>query len=226
MDYSKARHRMVDQHISGRGISDPLVLAAMKKVERDKFVPALFRDQAYSDRPLPIECQQTISQPYMVALMTEALRLKGDEHVLEVGTGSGYAAAVLAEIVDKVITIEYIEQLADHARSVLEELKYDNITVVTGDGSKGCAEFAPYDAIVVTAGGPEVPQSLRNQLKIGGRLVIPVGRAETIQMLVRVTRLGPEKFSEENLCGVRFVPLVGEEGWNHSQHENWSDPHL
>jgi len=226
MNYRKARQRMIDEHISGRGIRDLLVLAAMGKVEREKFVPSHIQEFAYSDRPLPIECEQTISQPYIVALMTEALELKGGEQVLEIGTGSGYAAAVLAEIADQVVSIERMTQLADHARAVLKELNYDNITVVAGDGTKGCAEFAPYDAIVVTAGGPQVPQSLRQQLKVGGRLVMPVGPIESFQTLVRVTRLEQEKFRQEDLCSVRFVPLLGEEGWSEKQHESKSDPHL
>ncbi len=224
MDFEKLRHRMVDEQISRRDIRDPLVLAAMRKVERDKFVPAEFRNLSYGDGPLPIGCNQTISQPYMVAMMTEALQLKGGEVVLEIGTGSGYAAAVLAEIVRKVVTIERLEELADRARALLAELNYDNVTVIMGDGTKGCPSRAPFDGIVVTAGGPEVPQSLRDQLKISGRLVIPVGACETIQTLLRVTRVNEEEFTEEKLCGVRFVPLVGEEGWPRGRHESWSDP--
>ena len=222
--FEQRRHRMVDLQIAGRGVQDAGVLAAMLKVEREKFVPADLLEFAYGDGALPIGCGQTISQPYIVAMMTEALELKGGEHVLEIGTGSGYAAAVLAEIAGKVISIECVKELADRARATLAELNYTNVTVIEGDGTKGYEPSAPYDGIVVTAGGPDVPQSLRNQLKIGGQLVIPVGTSRTMQTLIRVTRHSDEQFSEENLCGVRFVPLVGEEGWHYSHHGNWSDP--
>jgi protein-L-isoaspartate(D-aspartate) O-methyltransferase len=208
------RHRMVDLQIADRGVRDTLVLSAMHKVEREKFIPADLLELAYRDGALPIGCGQTISQPYIVAMMTEALELKGGERVLEIGTGSAYAAAVLAEIAGQVISIECVKELADRARETLAELNYDNVTVIEGDGTKGYEASAPYDGIVVTAGGPDVPKSLRKQLKIGGRLVIPVGASQTMQTLIRVTRNSDEQFSEEDLCGVRFVPLVGEEGWH------------
>lgn len=214
MPFTRNRLRMVEDQVVVRGVDDPLVLSAMRKVQREKFVPAIERSVAYLDGPLPIGFGQTISQPYIVALMTEALQLKGGERVLEIGTGSGYAAAVLAEIADEVITIERFTGLADRAKSVLSTLGYDNVAVVAGDGTKGYPDRAPYDAIVVTAGGPSVPKSLCGQLKIGGRLVIPVGTAETFQTLVRVTKVSNEDFRKENLCEVRFVPLVGEEGWH------------
>jgi len=161
----------------------------------------------------------------MVAMMTETLALQGGEKVLEIGTGSGYAAAVLAEIAGQVISIECVKELADRAREILAELRYGNVTVIEGDGSKGYEPESPYDGIVVTAGGPEVPKSLRSQLKIGGRLVIPVGTSQTMQTLVRVTRNSEDQFSEDNLCGVRFVPLIGEEGWHEDDRESWFHPH-
>ena len=172
---------------------------------------------------LPIGSGQTISQPYIVALMTESLGLKGGEKVLEIGTGSGYAAAVLAEIAGSVITIECVKELANSARRTLSVLGYKNIEVIEGDGTKGHKPLAPYDAIIVTAGGPDVPSSLRDQLKTGGKLVIPVGTVQTLQMLIRVTKNDVNDFSEEDLCGVRFVPLIGEEGWDHDQYRDWSD---
>lgn len=213
MSFEHNRLRMVEDQIMPRGIVDPLVLTAMRTVQRERFVPAVERWLTYRDGPLPIGFGQTMSQPYIVALMTEALQLRGGEKVLEVGTGSGYAAAILAEIANEVVTIERVEGLADRARKTLEQLAYNNVTVITGDGTKGYPDRAPYDAIVVTAGGPKVPQSLCDQLKPGGRLVIPVGPAETFQTLVRVTREFDQDFRQENLCEVRFVPLVGEEGW-------------
>lgn len=226
MTFEQNRLRMVDDNIAPRGIVDPLVLSAMRAVHREQFVPAVERSMAYRDGPLPIGFGQTISQPYIVALMTEALQLRGGESVLEIGTGSGYAAAILAEIADEVVTIERVSGLAERARKVLKELAYDNVTVITGDGTKGHPDLAPYDAIVVTAGGPKVPQPLCDQLKIGGRLVIPVGPAETFQTLIRVTRVGSDDFRQENLCEVRFVPLIGQEGWHHTVHDAWSDPDL
>jgi len=214
MDYQQARQRMLENQIARRGIKDPQVLAAMGAIEREKFVTARYANLAYADSALPIACGQTISQPYIVAHMIEALELKGGERVLEIGTGSGYAAAVLAKIAKQVITIECIDELADSARKLLAELGYDNIVVITGDGTKGDEENAPFDAIVVTAGGPQVPKSLRRQLKIGGRMVIPVGPNETFQELVRITRKSEEEYIQEILCEVRFVPLVGAEGWH------------
>ena len=213
MKYQQARQRMLERQIERRGVSDPQVLAAMGAIEREKFVPAQYAHLAYADSALPIGQGQTISQPYIVAYMIEALGLMGGERVLEIGTGSGYAAAVLGQIAQKVITIECIVELAESARKLLASLGCKNVVVVTGDGTKGNRENAPFEAIVVTAGGPQVPQSLRDQLKVGGRMVIPVGRAETFQELVRVTRNSEGEFTEEILCEVRFVPLVGAEGW-------------
>jgi protein-L-isoaspartate(D-aspartate) O-methyltransferase len=204
---------MVERQLAARGIRDERVLAAMGRVERHRFVPETIREEAYEDSPLPIGEGQTISQPFMVALMTEALLLKGGEKVLEVGTGSGYQAAVLAEMGCEVHTIERNPVLAARSRAVLEELGYRSVRVHEGDGTLGRPEEAPFRGIVVTAGGPRVPDSLLAELDpSGGVLVIPVGN-QAIQELVRVIRRG-ERFKEEDLGGCRFVPLVGKEGWD------------
>jgi len=213
-DYSKSRERMVRRQIAGRGVRSELVLDAMRKVPRERFLPRGQGVFAYDDSPLPIGDGQTISQPYIVAYMAESLALEGGERVLEIGTGSGYAAAVLAEIAAVVYTIERIEGLATMARTVLAELGYTNVHVRCGDGTLGWPEEAPYDGIVVSAGGPDVPDTLKHQLKKGGRLVIPVGRSKAYQELIRVTRVAEEEFKTEDLVPVRFVPLVGEEGWS------------
>jgi protein-L-isoaspartate(D-aspartate) O-methyltransferase len=211
--FTKRRIAMVREQIAARGVRDAKVLEAMKKVPREEFVPEALREEAYDDRPLPIGEGQTISQPYVVGSMTEALRLIGGEKVLEIGTGSGYAAAVLAEIAAEVHTIERIPALAERARSTLQRLGYRHVHVIEGDGTLGYAAAAPYDAIVVTADGPRVPPSLKNQLKPGGRLVMPMGEKHWEQMLVRltVTRDGAETL--EKLYPVMFVPLIGAEGW-------------
>jgi protein-L-isoaspartate(D-aspartate) O-methyltransferase len=210
---SKLRKDMVKNQIAARGIRSEAVLGALRKVPREAFLPARLREFAYEDSPLPIAAGQTISQPYIVALMTEALDLDGGERVLEIGTGSGYAAAVLAEIAAEVYTIERVGQLAEKAASTLEALGYRNVHVVHADGTLGWAAAAPYDAIIVAAGGPEVPESLKEQLKVGGRLVIPVGSDPRAQELVRVTRTSNDGFKTEDIADVRFVPLVGKEGW-------------
>ncbi len=212
-DISKLREDMVKHQIAARGIRSEAVLGALRKVPREAFLPERLREFAYEDSPLPIAAKQTISQPYIVALMTEALELKGGERVLEIGTGSGYAAAVLAEIAGEVYTVERIGELAEKAASTLAALAYHNVHVVHSDGTLGWAAAAPYDAIVVAAGGPEVPKSLKEQLKVGGRLVIPVGTDPRTQELVRVTRISNQEFKSEDLADVRFVPLVGKEGW-------------
>ena len=212
-DYSKLRDRMVKRQIAGRGVRSEKVLDAMRKVPRERFLPQGQGVWAYDDAPLPIGDGQTISQPYIVAYMTEALALEGGERVLEIGTGSGYAAAVLAEIAADVYTIERIGGLADMASAVLDDLGYHNVHVRQGDGTLGWPEEAPFDGIVVTAGGPDVPETLQRQLKIGGRLVIPVGKSSWYQELVRVTRVSETEFETEYLIPVRFVPLIGEEGW-------------
>ncbi|MDH5621406.1 MAG: protein-L-isoaspartate(D-aspartate) O-methyltransferase [Gammaproteobacteria bacterium] len=211
--YSELRERMVEQQIEARGVRSENLLSAMRKVPREEFIPPHMREFAYEDTPLPIAARQTISQPYIVAYMTEGLALQGGEKVLEIGTGSGYAAAVLAEIAGKVYTIERIEELATEAASTLARLGYNNVEVINADGTVGFPEQAPFDAIVVAAGGPEVPESLKKQLRIGGRLIIPIGRYRDVQELVRVTRLSATEYRQEDLADVRFVPLLGQEGW-------------
>lgn len=215
--FVRDRHAMVERQIEDRGVRDPATLEAMRTVPRHRFVRPGHEDSAYDDRPLPIGHGQTISQPYIVALMTEALKLTGGESVLEIGTGCGYAAAILREAGAKVVTIERIEALADMARKNLRETGYDDVTVICGDGTLGHADGAPYDGIVATAGGPSVPDTLKHQLKIGGRLVIPVGLSPHTQRLLRITRTGEEEFFDEDLGGVMFVPLIGEEGWEDSK---------
>jgi protein-L-isoaspartate(D-aspartate) O-methyltransferase len=212
-NYAVRREAMVLHQLVRRDIRDKLVLDAMRKVPREQFVPEVERDFAYTDGPLPIGAGQTISQPYIVALMSEALQLKGGERVLEIGTGSGYAAAILAEIAAEVFTVERVKELADRAAEVLIRQGYVNAHVKHGDGTLGWAERAPYDAIVVTAGGPKVPESLRQQLAVGGRLVMPVGTSPSYQTLVEVVRSSEDRFDSTNLGEVRFVALVGKEGW-------------
>ena len=212
-DYSRLREQMVQRQIAGRRVRSEKVLNAMRKVPRERFLPKGQRVWAYDDAPLPIGDGQTISQPYIVAYMTEALALDGGEKVLEIGTGSGYAAAVLAEIAADVYTIERIDGLAIMARTILDNLGYQNVHVRQGDGTLGWPEHAPFDGIVVTAGGPDVPDTLKDQLKIGGRLVMPIGKSTWYQELVRVTRITEAEFDTEYLVPVRFVPLIGEEGW-------------
>lgn len=212
-DFENLRKEMVEKAIFARGVRSELVLQAMRNVAREAFLPEQLREFAYEDSPLPIEAEQTISQPYIVAFMTEALALKGGEKVLEIGTGSGYAAAVLAKIARDVYTVERIGQLAEKAASTLADLGYDNVHVLHGDGTKGWPDHAPYDGIIVAAGGPKIPESLKEQLKVGGHLVIPVGKDPKLQELVRVTRISEHEYHREDLADVRFVPLVGHEGW-------------
>jgi protein-L-isoaspartate(D-aspartate) O-methyltransferase len=206
------RDRMVSTQIEARGITDPLVLQAMRDVPRDRFVPASMVDRAYVDDPLPIGQGQTISQPYIVAAMTAAAGLKPGARALEIGTGSGYGAAVLSRIAAEVYTVERIGALATAARDRLAQLGYTNVHVREGDGSLGWPEHAPYDAILVTASGPRAPRALLRQLAVGGRLVMPVGGAIS-QRLVRVTRTEADEYEHEDLEGVAFVPLIGAEGW-------------
>ncbi len=212
-DFNTLRQHMIDYQLVARGLRDQTVLNAINAVPREEFVPVQLVEFAYSDSPLPIAASQTISQPYIVALMTAALELKEGDRVLEVGTGSGYAAAVLAEISSQVFTIERHKILADTARRKLEELDYDNVRVLHGDGTLGWPEHAPFDAIVVAAGGPAVPETLKQQLSIGGRLVIPVGSSLQTQTLLRVRRISEDEYQTEDLGGVRFVPLIGAAGW-------------
>jgi protein-L-isoaspartate(D-aspartate) O-methyltransferase len=203
----QARERMVRQQIEARGVHDARVLAAMRKVPRHLFVPAEMQRFAYSDTPLPIGHGQTISQPYIVAFMSEALELKPQDRVLEIGTGSGYQAAVLAELVQQVYSIEIVQPLAEEAEARLKRLGYGEVKVRVGDGYRGWPEAAPFDAIVVTAAPAHVPPPLIEQLREGGRLVLPVGRFS--QDLVRIRRT-PKGLKKENLLPVRFVPMVGE----------------
>jgi protein-L-isoaspartate(D-aspartate) O-methyltransferase len=214
--FALERQRMVEQQIRARDIYDQHVLEAMRTVPRHRFIPSENLPHAYMDGPLPIGCGQTISQPYIVALMTQMLRLNGDETVLEVGTGSGYQAAILASLVRKVITIERFPELAKNAAKVLKELGFTNVEVHVGDGSLGWQEQAPYQAIMVTAAAPLTPKSLLSQLDDHGRLVIPVGE-QWGQYLERWIRQGME-FNREVLIPVAFVPLRGEEGW---KDERW-----
>jgi protein-L-isoaspartate(D-aspartate) O-methyltransferase len=203
---------MVSRHLQARGVSDPLVLAAMGKVPREAFVPESLTEFAYEDAPLPIEAGQTISQPYIVARMIELAEVRPGDRVLEVGAGSGYAAAVVSRIASKVYAIERHEELADHARTRLERLGYDNAEIICGDGTKGLPDKAPFNAIIVSAGGPKVPEPLKQQLAIGGRLVVPVGR-DVHQTLLLVRRVDEDIFEEEDHGAVAFVPLIGAEGW-------------
>ena len=216
--YEKQRKRMVDAQIRSRGIRDERVLRAMEKIPRHLFVDEGLIDQAYNDSPLPIGEKQTISQPYIVALMTEALELAGREKVLELGTGSGYQAAILAELADRVFTIERIASLAQKARRLLEALHYYNVVIRVGDGTYGWREESPFDAILVAAGSPSIPRTLVEQLAVGGRLVIPVGGRNT-QNLIKLTRLSenPDDVKREDLGGCRFVSLIGEHGWKMEQ---------
>jgi protein-L-isoaspartate(D-aspartate) O-methyltransferase len=211
-DSDQRRQDMVARQIAQRGITDRRLLEAMRKVRREAFVPEDHRELAFEDGPLPIGEDQTISQPYIVAIMAEAAAIQPGDRILEVGTGSGYAAAVLAELAAQVYTIERHPGLAAQAEATLGSLGYSNVSVRTGDGTRGWPEAAPFDAIVVAASGPRAPESLKEQLAIGGRLVMPIGQGRP-QLLYKVTRLGREKFIEENLGPVQFVLLVGEEGW-------------
>jgi protein-L-isoaspartate(D-aspartate) O-methyltransferase len=210
---ARARRRMVEQQLTRRGIEDPRVLAAMGEVPRAEFVAAEHRSAAYDDMPLPIGEGQTISQPYVVAYMAEALELREEDRVLEVGTGSGYAAAVLGRIVAEVFSVERHRELAESAAERLQRLGYDNVHVRCGDGTRGWPEEAPFDGIMVSAGAPSIGDSLLAQLAPGGRLIIPVGPDPSSQELLRVRKTSDGGTSEERFGAVRFVPLLGEEGW-------------
>src|SRR5215218_8452510 len=208
-----ARARMVKIRIAGRGVRDRSVLDAMRRVPREAFVQPGFEEFAYEDGPLPIGEGQTISQPYVVAVMIEAAEVRPGDYVLEVGAGSGYVAAVLSHIADRVYAIERVPSLGEAARRRFERLAYDNIELRVGDGTTGWPETAPFDAILVSAGGPEVPPALKEQLAIGGRLVIPVGKDRHDQALLKITRTSKASFEQDNLGAVAFVPLIGEQGW-------------
>jgi len=211
VDYEIARERMVAEQLVGRGIKDPRILAAMRKVPRHLFVEEALAARAYGDYPLPIGEKQTISQPYMVALMTEALSPQSKDRVLEIGTGSGYQAAILAELCSKVFSIERIKILAERAERILADLGYSNFQIRVGDGTNGWKEEAPFEGIMVTAGAPRVPKALMEQLSDGGRLVIPIGD-EFSQSLTKIVREGNE-FRHSNLTGCIFVKLIGDQGW-------------
>lgn len=213
MDFEKLRIQMVETQIAARKVHDQNVLRALRTVPRELFVPETIRHLSYKDGPLPIGEGQTISQPYIVALMTQAANVSSDSIVLDIGTGSGYAAAVFSRIVKKVYTIERFPLLAEMAQTVFAQLGYENIEAKVGDGSLGWPEKGPFDAIVVTAGAPTVPESLLAQVKENGCIVAPVGGASG-QELVRLTKLPNQAFAREVLDYVRFVPLIGEEGWH------------
>jgi protein-L-isoaspartate(D-aspartate) O-methyltransferase len=214
--YAKQRMRMVDSQIRNRGIREQRLLKVMEKIPRHLFVDEALREQAYNDNPLPIDERQTISQPYIVALMTEAMELIGNEKVLELGTGSGYQTAILAELAERVFSIERIASLANGARKILDSLNYFNVAIRVGDGSYGWKEESPFNAIIVTAGAPNIPKTLVEQLVVGGRLVIPVGGRHS-QVLMKVTRLSEDvnEVKKNDLGGCRFVDLIGDHGWEY-----------
>jgi protein-L-isoaspartate(D-aspartate) O-methyltransferase len=216
-DYAALRIDMVRRQIAERGIQDQFLLDAMREVPREAFVPPAFVGQAYDDGPLPIEAGQTISQPYIVALMIFAAGIRPGDKVLEIGAGSGYAAAVMGRIAQEVIAIERHAELAGLAAGRMARLGYDNVRIVEGDGSAGLPGEAPFEAILAAASGPDVPETLKRQLAIGGTLVMPIGEPGAIQSLVKIRRTGVEDFAEEDLGAVRFVPLIGAEGWPGTQ---------
>ncbi len=217
LNYTQAREQMVREQLAKRGISDPLVLASMEKVPRHEFVEEALRDRAYEDNPLPIGDGQTISQPYMIALMAETLKLAEGERVLEVGTGSGYLTAILAEQGAHVCSVEMSRPLARRAQTILQKLGYTNVSIHIGDGTLGWEDEAPFDAIIIGAAAPCLPRPLLSQLRLGGRLVVPMGEEE-LQTLVRVWK-ERKGFREEYFGECRFVKLQGAYGW-----ENWSEP--
>lgn len=212
-DFTEARERMVERQIARRGVVNPHVLAAMRRVPREEFVAADLREFAYEDTPLPIGNEQTISQPAIVAAMIDAAEVSPGERILDVGTGSGYAAAVAAAIAQHVDSIERHAGLVATAREVLRRLQISNVTIHLGDGTVGLAEHAPYDAIIAAAGGPHVPDAWRRQLAVGGRIVMPVGRDPHHQRLIKLVRRSEQDYDESWLGEVRFVPLVGEDAW-------------
>lgn len=211
MNFERARARMVEEQLIERGISDPRVLAAMARVERHRFVEEALQDRAYDDKPLPIGARQTISQPFMVGLMTQVLELGGDERVLEIGTGCAYQTAILAELAANVFSVERISSLAIAARHRLDQLGYYNVAIRVGDGTLGWGDEAPFDVVLVTAGTPQVPRPLITQLADGGRVVFPIGEEE-LQTLVRIRKEGTH-LREEYFGDCRFVKLVGRYGW-------------
>jgi protein-L-isoaspartate(D-aspartate) O-methyltransferase len=212
-DFAGLRERMVQRQIGARGISDPAILDAFRSVPREVFVAEKYASAAYEDGPLPIEAGQTISQPYIVAMMIDAAEIGRGDRVLEIGAGSGYAAAVISRIAERVIAIERQLELVEIARERVHRLGYDNVHILHGDGTVGCPDRAPFDAILAAASGSHVPASLISQLAVGGRLVMPVGEPHGGQDLVKVTKRPDGTIAEQSLGGVRFVPLIGEEGW-------------
>ncbi len=211
VNFDEARERMVEQQLVSRGIHAAKVLAAMRTVPRHLFVEKMFRSSAYEDYPLPIGEEQTISQPYMVALMTELLDVSDESTVLEIGTGSGYQTAILAESARQVYTVERLKTLAEHARHVFEQLHYTNIEVHIGDGTVGWSEHAPYQRVLVTAGAPIVPESLLTQLADGGKLVIPVG--DRVSQIVQIITKHGNRLDTKTSCHCTFVKLIGQDGW-------------
>ena len=212
-DFGQARAHMVEHQIAARGIKDPRLLEAMRTVPREEFVPEHLRSAAYDDTPLPIEAEQTISQPYIVAVMIEAAGVKAGDRVLEIGAGSGYAAAVLGELAGKVFAIERHAELAALASERMERLGYGKVVIIEGDGTEGLPEEAPFDAILAAASGSHVPEVLLKQLRPGGRLVMPIGEPGAVQNLVRAVRVGDQEYRRDDLGQVRFVPLIGAHGW-------------
>ena len=217
-DYAAEREAMVERQLKRRGITEPDILDAFRVVPREAFIGAEHAHLAYGDHPLPIEANQTISQPYIVALMIQAAAIKSGDIVLEVGAGSGYAAAVISRIAGKVIGIERQHDLVEVARDRLKRLGYGNVEIVEGDGTKGWPDDAPFDAILAAASGSHVPGPLVDQLAPRGRIVMPVGEPGGVQELIKVTKQDDGVLRQENLGGVRFVPLIGEEGWNDARH--------
>lgn len=212
-NFAELKRQMIEYQMVARGLRDEVVLNALSAVPREKFVPSELAEFAYHDAPLPLAAQQTISQPYIAALMVSALQLQPEDHVLEVGTGSGYGAAIIAEITAKVYSVERHKVLADSTRQRLLALGYENIQILFGDGTLGWPSKAPFDAIAVAVGGPEVPQALLRQLAIGGRLVIPVGNETHRQSLLRIRRISEDEYQREDLGSAHFVPLIGASGW-------------
>ena len=213
-DYAAEREAMIERQIASRGIHEPAILEAFRSVPREEFLSPEYADLAYGDHPLPIEAGQTISQPYIVALMIHAAEMKAGDNVLEVGAGSGYAAAVMSRIAGQVTAIERRPELVKVAQGRMQRLGFDNVRIVEGDGTRGWEPEAPYDAILAAASGSHIPPAWIDQLADGGRIVMPVGEPSFIQKLIKVTKGPAGKLITEDLGGVRFVPLIGEEGWN------------
>lgn len=221
MDYQRAREVMVLRQLEGRGINDPRLLNAMGRVPRERFVDTEYRDMAYRDQALPIGQGQTISQPYVVAVMTLALAIHPGDKVLEVGTGSGYHAAVMSEMGARVFTMERYDDLAQKARGILDELGYEDVAVRCGDGSLGWPEEAPFDGIVVAASGPTIPTPFLEQLRVNRHLIMPVAQDRMNQVLVRITKQKGGRYERKDLANVSFVPLIGEEGWQNENRGTW-----